>query len=1006
MPLVRNPRTGEIRVVDGDVQPLIAQGWTVPTEEEIAGKRRELEYGTTGQQAQAQVERVVRGATFGLVEGFGDEEEIRARAEVSEQLSPGLSTLAEIAPDVGVGLVTGGLGGLATGAGKAAARGAVAQGAGIARAGLAAARAGGVAGVAGEAAGSGVVGAAQQAYREQRQFLDPETIGQDVENMAIWSGLGFALGATPLARRALRDLRKGGKQAEKEVAEELTETAAASEARHAEPAAATGAAPETPYSLEGKTLQDLGQRETQPEKLAAVRADEEFVRTGRAAGDDQGITLYDDPEQGLRLNDGRHRLTVAREAGLPSVYGTVRDPESGAVLFQGNIPLKAQRAAAREAGEEAAEDGLERAMSRASKAEADDIIDEAVSAAPVEREASGLGRQRRLYQNRREIRKAMVREMQSDLTDVVKDVRAISDTRAVKPEDVSKNISDNIDAQRIAARQVADNAAKFSGQLKAEARQLAEGQGKKGLTYAIPSAQKLTLSLMEHANDIATAKTGAEMFNRLDAFKRVVDNYKVNLETGAKSSADPLMHRQLIPRVEEFANNIRKTLEDQKTWGRAGEMQAAYNATWTDKFLPHFKTFEEAVLKRTHRGYDAMWETEGWESKIASLLENADTGERRHVAAMLDAIQETAEARAKYGSAPKETIKRVTEKVDKIRRTIGLADELDDASQRIEALSKVVGSGGPIGVIGGAIAAGPVGAVAGGMGGGLVREFLTGDIGHAFKTLTGATEKTVARGVDDWIRSSKVRGGGKLIPRPRLPKMSIEAKQIADAAKRRGVTHAMVQFMGEDDSPNKAFERRRAALMDEEAFIERMGGDFKALQELAPAAYMALSAKVAEARAFLIARMPANVAVSMMRPGGYPPSKEAIEDWAVYWNTVERPMDVVKNLASVRVQQLETIQTLYPRLYEQIQGQILERIGASNEGTEPLDDSLLMRLDLLFGFDGAASTAFGQRAANAAKQSVQNQPEAGSVSDRAPKAASRLAPSSPGVAGPTFGTQG
>ena len=168
---------------------------------------------------------------------------------------------------------------------------------------------------------------------------------------------------------------------------------------------------------------------------------------------------------------------------------------------------------------------------------------------------------------------------------------------------------------------------------------------------------------------------------------------------------------------------------------------------------------------------------------------------------------------------------------------------------------------------------------------------------------------------------------------------------------------------------------------------------------------MLLSGKVAEARQFLVERMPANVAVSVARPGGYPPSREAVEDWAVYWNAVEHPIDTVKNLPSMRIQEADTISKLYPRLWEQTQQTVLEKIGTAQSSGDPLDDTMLMRLDLLFQFDGAGSTAFSQRAANAGRAGLAPAPSGGG-SSRAPTAGKRMAPADPALTGATMGTQG
>ena len=152
--LMRNPSNGAIVLVENPAA-YIEQGYREPTIEEATQKQRELEFGTTGQQAQAQGERLLRGATLGQVEGFGSPEEIRARDEVSRELSPVTSFAADVAPALAVGAVTGGIGGAALGAGR----------------GVALSTAGRLGVLAASELGGGAVQAAQEAYSEGRQFL-------------------------------------------------------------------------------------------------------------------------------------------------------------------------------------------------------------------------------------------------------------------------------------------------------------------------------------------------------------------------------------------------------------------------------------------------------------------------------------------------------------------------------------------------------------------------------------------------------------------------------------------------------------------------------------------------------------------------------------------------------------------------------------------------------------------------------------------------------------------
>lgn len=235
--------------------------------------------------------------------------------------------------------------------------------------------------------------------------------------------------------------------------------------------------------------------------------------------------------------------------------------------------------------------------------------------------------------------------------------------------------------------------------------------------------------------------------------------------------------------------------------------------------------------------------------------------------------------------------------------------------------------------------------------------------------------------------------------------MGTTEARIWKIARRHSVSLAMARFMGDDDSPSKAFQRRRAALMDDQAFFDRLSGDHPTLQRFSPAAFMLLSGKVAQARQFLLDRMPKNTGQSVMRPEGYPPTGDQIEDWAIYWNAVTDPMRVVRNISSIRVQEVETLQTLYPRLWQQTQTEVITRMTAAQQSGHALDDALLIRLDLIFGTDGLGSTAFTMRAASAVKPiAPQNAPQGSSSS--APKSADRLSPSSPALTGATMGTQG
>jgi hypothetical protein len=346
------------------------------------------------------------------------------------------------------------------------------------------------------------------------------------------------------------------------------------------------------------------------------------------------------------------------------------------------------------------------------------------------------------------------------------------------------------------------------------------------------------------------------------------------------------------------------------------------------------------VLQRTFRGYDGIWNMEGWETKVRALLAGSDPGNRRHVGAVLDAMDELAGVRRKFGD-PK-LAQRIEQQTAKVRRTMGLADEVADATERMQALGSLASAVPLIG--------------------GTARAAMVGDLTTALQRLSGATEAAARRGVDDWIRSSRVRAAGRLRDKlPGLPELSGEAKQLRDVAVRRGISTTMLLFQGEHESPGAAFEQLRDSLLDEGKFFESLGEEYGSLMESSPEVYMALAARADLARRFLIQRMPPNVAVSVANPEGYPPSNHAVEDWALYVNAVRHPERVVRNIGGARMQEIETLRTVHPRLHELAQQTALEGITAARMRGEQLDDSLLARLAILFpDADGVGSPVFSK----------------------------------------------
>lgn len=981
------PGTGELILADEQTAAQqLGQGYQPATEQDVERHNTQEQYGTIAQQSLAQAERAVRGATLGQVEGIGSDEDIRARAELSQEEHPYLSFAADVAPDIALAAATGGAASLATGAGRLAAREAgtlaLKEGTSLGLRGAlgAAAKAAPRAALVGETLSGGAVAASQEAFQEGRQFLRDDPV-EDAYNTLFWSGLGGALAGAPGAVRALRGTGKAARGVASEVATEAELRAARESGELSRAREAMPLPEEAGARTRGEPLtSDPGTWD------AYAKAGEEIPPPSMAPESlPPGSAPAAPPSSGVRAAEG-----AAEEGAEAAVGQAVGQPEI--------TPGSGKRAA--EAG---ADKGVARAERNALQSEAEDVVDRVARGESPIREGGGWTRDARLARYQPEIIEVATKEARGDLNELNKLSQGIRE-RAVKQADVARNIGENLPAQQAAAREIALAGQTLAGKLRADAAALGKIMGSKKPTYFSGTARDLATSLIERTERLGKMTTGAELFTELDDLKRIIDNNKVALESGSRKSAkDPLRYQELIPHVEEFANQIRTKLEDADTFGRAGEMQKAYNATYHEKWFPAKQVFEDSVFKTTGRDYKAFSTMDAWEGKITSLLQSPNSGERRHVVDMLDALKEMAEQRAHYGTAPKAETARIVELVDKIHRTFGLADETGAAARRMQDLGTV--ASGVAGVAGFAFG-GPVGAM---MAGGLAKgagEFATGRFRNAFGNLREATATAVDRSVDDWIATSQARSGSR-IPGKAQRAMSVEDRQLLQTAKRRGTTIGFSQFLGDDDNPQSAFKTKRDALMDDEKFAAAFSDEFGDMATEHPQTYLVAAGKAAEVRKFLLDRVPTSIAISMRNPKGYPPTNESIEDWSVYYNAATNPRSVFQSLSrgDIRPQEVETLRTLYPQRYEQLQGSVITKIEQATRNGDDLDDQFLMRMNLLFDLDGAGSPAFSQRAANVARN--YQPPEAQAAQSQkpfAPKMASRVSPSNVAVTGPTYGT--
>jgi hypothetical protein len=215
----------------------------------------------------------------------------------------------------------------------------------------------------------------------------------------------------------------------------------------------------------------------------------------------------------------------------------------------------------------------------------------------------------------------------------------------------------------------------------------------------------------------------------------------------------------------------------------------------------------------------------------------------------------------------------------------------------------------------------------------------------------------------------------------------------------------MALFMGDDNSPGAAFDRWRDTLIDQEKFFGAVASDYQALQNEAPDVFMAVAARADLGRRFLLDRMPPNVAVSMANPEGYPPSRDAVEDWSLYVNAVRFPARVVQNIGGATMQEVETLRTVHPRMYELAQQKVIEGMYRARNAGEQLDDNFLARVAIMFpDLDGVGSPVFSHEFGDVIA-SYNERKKQGAGSSGAPKRKQTADPLKSTIqGGATFGT--
>lgn len=974
---------------------LIGAGYRQATPDEVArttaAKAQSDQYGTAGQQALALGEKALGAATFGLAPDLPGAAERKAELEQqSPFLSFGATALGAAVPT----LATGGAAGALLGAGRFGTAGTL----------LAEGVAGSLAeetertrltdeaidywnalgwGIGGAVLGHGLgaltrrgaVATDNVLARAERKALEADAKGARAAAAGPEKAAGSARSAEQVIDQASDEIATGLEQAAARV-EELRakvpaqklddlvaepspaqqewagqvaadvraelDSAATARLDASAGSAAVDVTPETgsPFTLEGKTLEDFGYSPDdvdRPETLAALRNDEQFMSTGRATGTGKGdegaqvgIKLRQEADGSLSLYDGTNRFKVAKEADLPSIYGTVYDSTGQEVLFQGDIPLKARAepvsgtvdsmAARHAAHRKLLDESSSTASARAKAASDDPTVKRALRRRKTDaRRPSKAMAEGDLTPEQAEANHAEFLKKSKMTPDEAKEYRALAtDERQAWREQYR---ADNLAQQFATSRQSLD---------------------------AVPGRYRYTSdwgSGIESALDVLNdaASDSGDVWRATQTLIRELppeSGVRAKLRAGVE---DPALFGQAAKLAERLNNpppikamgrdEIRALLDGDAASTRAGRAQLDQTLDAIDDVI---EASEEFGLGKTD-------ELVKLRDSIRRELANADTARVARSSAEVP-MQES----PRLGETPPAT------------PAPGLGAGL------LEGVASALGDK-VVGVATG-LAAGALGlpGVAAAGAGWVAKEAF----GKVLRNMSGAQKAAVARAARGFVgRGAKA------------------ASRAARAGAPGSVT-ALGMFQDDYPSPEASYlaktEALKAAAADPTALPKVMAVSFGDLPVHYPRAYANAAAQMKRAQDYLISNLPVSTTASMISPRGLPPSRQQVRDFAVLWNSVTAPETVLESLAdgTTTPKQVEALKAVHPGVYEQLRLDVMNEIGR-NPARVPTQTKVW--LDILFDLDGAAGLAYSSEAGKLFRATPPAQPASAQPNTKPPE---------------------
>lgn len=428
------------------------------------------------------------------------------------------------------------------------------------------------------------------------------------------------------------------------------------------------------------------------------------------------------------------------------------------------------------------------------------------------------------------------------------------------------------------------------------------------------------------ANDVAAlpAETNAQLFVALDDTKRAFGRWTKAAQAVEKKS-DPLAlmrGRATRDRLMGIYEDMRKGLENTEVWGKAAEDQAAINAAWSKQIDAH-RVFDARLTTNVGRDPKNPWvdirrvDPAKADTYVKGLTNPNNDLVHSAIKNYVQSTRDLSEAIGRSWELPAEKVahvQRVGASAEAFGKSLSKAENALTLANQFQALREAERGSGVGNMVTGALVGGgvggPLGAIAGATFGALAKPANTIARLAAVERLMQKVDLRIGSSLRGFFR--RAAGGGEKLP----------------------ASLALGRASGE--STDKVFMRTVAQLTElssnPSSASSRTGQSLAGLEQAAPRTSAALSTQTARVTAFLASKMP----VGMRDPfalgahSGPPMVSESEKSrFLRYAAAANDPTSVLEDLQHGRItpEGVEAMQACYPKLYEQVRGEIVNHLA-------------------------------------------------------------------------------